>query len=177
MGCALITAFAYVYSVIHNYESKINDLQINLAHARISEPVKYINIHDTVKIASIPVSEIKQSSYKREFADKSLLKELNIKPNSVDEQQTTVMQYHDTIRLMREADVYRYHDKYVDFLLSLPDTTLQYSMRDSIVTIIHRIPKHHFLFWRWGTKGYEVKIRNFNPHAIIKHAQFIKTTK
>jgi hypothetical protein len=157
-------------------EKEKRNLEIELAHSRINEPVKYFTVHDTVNIADIPVSSVSTNSYKK-MADKQLLKDMKIEPNRVDEQQTVVMQYLDTIRLKKKADVFRYHDEWIDCSLSLQDTTLRYSIRDSAVTIIHRIPKHHFLWWHWGTKGYDVKIRNFNPHARINHAQFIKIEK
>lgn len=157
-------------------EREKRNIEVELALSRINDSVKYFTIHDTVKIAEIPVSSISAHSY-RNMADKQLLKDMKIEPNSVDEQQTVVMQYIDTFRLEKKADVFRYHDEWIDCSLSLQDTTLRYSIRDSAVTIIHRIPKHHFLWWHWGTKGYDVKIRNFNPHAKINHAQFIKIEK
>lgn len=157
-------------------EKDKRDIECELAHSRINDPVKYFTIHDTVSIADIPVSNVSRSTYKK-IADKQLLKDMKIEPNRVDEQQTVVTQYLDTFRLKKEEDVFRYHDEWIDCSLSLHDTTLRYSIRDSAVTVIHRIPKHHFLWWHWGTKGYDVKIRNFNPHARIKHAQYIKIEK
>ena len=52
--------------------------------------------------------------------------------------------------------------------------TLVYTVSDSVLTLVYREYKHKFLWWRWGTKGYKVKVVNFNPHATIRYNQYIK---
>ncbi|WP_407934619.1 DUF6549 family protein [Hallella sp.] len=34
--------------------------------------------------------------------------------------------------------------------------------------------KHRFLWWKWSTKGYKVKIINFNPHARVLYNQYVR---
>lgn len=149
------------------------DLYVQLAHASIYSPVDCDTIHDTIKLYKAPVSEVSAKSYKHDIADKQLLKEMGVKSDRVTGQQTVVTTVSDTVSLNQASGKWEYHDKWTDFALSLQDTSLTYSFRDSIVSIIHRIPAHHFLFWHWGTKGYQVKLRNFNKHATINHAQFV----
>ena len=150
-----------------------SELRNQLAHASIYCPVDYRVINDTDKIAAAPVQVLSAKSYKSDLADKQLLKDMGVKADRVIEQQTTDITYNDTVSLNQASGKWEYHDKWTDFALSLQDTSLTYSFRDSIVSVIHRIPAHHFLFWHWGTKGYQVKLRNFNKHATINHAQFV----
>ena len=49
--------------------------------------------------------------------------------------------------------------------LQLKDSTFYYNIRDSLSTAVYREYRHHFLWWKWGTRGYRLKIVNFNPHA------------
>ena len=37
--------------------------------------------------------------------------------------------------------------------------------------------RHHFLWWRWGVKGYKVKVVNFNPHSTIRYNTYVKPEK
>lgn len=115
------------------------------------------------------------------MADKELLKDLGLKPPQVEEQQTTVTVIHDTVtmRLAPDSASFVYSDYWADFrlIVSPSDTTLAYSVRDSVSTIVHRDYKHRFLWWRWGTKGYRVKVINYNPHARLLYEQYVRVRK
>ena len=54
---------------------------------------------------------------------------------------------------------------------------LEYSVRDSVTTIISRDYKHRFLWWRWGTKGYSVYIVNHNPRGKVYYNKYIRVKK
>lgn len=132
-------------------------------------------IHDTVPVASVPALVVTKEEYKK-ITDKALLKDLDVKPAAITSQLQTEISTRDSIKL-RAAPVdsdYIYHDHWTDIHLSLSDSILQYNMRDSIAMFIVRDYKHRFLFWRWGTKGYNVKLVNFNPRATIKYLKYVK---
>ena len=132
-------------------------------------------IHDTVPVASVPALVVTKEEYKK-VADKALLKDLDVKPAAITSQLQTEISTRDSIQL-RAAPAdndYIYHDHWTDIHLSLSDSILQYNMRDSIAMFVVRDYKHRFLFWRWGTKGYNVKLVNFNPRATIKYLKYVK---
>lgn len=132
-------------------------------------------IHDTVPVASVPALVVTKEEYKK-VADKALLKDLDVKPAAITSQLQTEISTRDSIKL-RAAPAdndYIYHDHWTDIHLSLSDSILRYNMRDSIAMFIVRDYKHRFLFWRWGTKGYNVKLVNFNPRATIKYLKYVK---
>lgn len=132
-------------------------------------------IHDTIPVASVPALVVTKEEYKK-VADKGLLKDLGVKPAAITSQLQTEISTRDSIKL-RAAPVdndYIYHDHWTDIHLSLSDSILQYNMRDSIAMFVVRDYKHRFLFWRWGTKGYNVKLVNFNPRAKIKYLKYVK---
>ena len=181
----LLTGLA-VYYVGHQRESALNaqirDLQIQLAHARI--PMQTGTIRDSLPTASQQAVEVDKTDYKKQLADRKLIKDLELQISQIKAENTMLRETIGKVKLepVRPAadslptatdTLYSYHDQWVDFRLNTQDHTLDYAMRDSLKTYIDRIPKHKFLWWRWGTKGYRVHHVNFNPHSKIRYSQTI----
>lgn len=183
-----------VYYVGHRNESalkdQIRDLQTQLAHARI--PMQISTIRDSLPTTSQQAIEVDKRDYKKELADQALIKDLQLKVSQIKAENTMLRETLGKVRLepvrpaadsasIEHADsisaesdtLLAYHDQWVDFLWNTSDSTLAYSVRDSLKTYIDRIPKHKFLWWRWGTKGYRVHHVNFNPHSKILYNQTI----
>ena len=186
---ALIILFVIglaVYYVGHQRESALNaqirDLQTQLAHAKI--PMQIGTIRDSLPTASQQAVEVDKTDYKKQLADKELIKDLQLKVSQIEAENTMLRETLGKVRLepVRPAadsasvmpdTLFAYHDQWVDFLLNTQDNTLDYAMRDSLKTYIERIPRKKFLWWRWGTKGYRVHHVNFNPHSKIRYSQTI----
>ena len=179
VACLLIALFfvSTLYKDIRNLKAENKRLRVELAHAAIHVPMKVETIRDTIKVPVVRVVEVDKSSYSKELADKKLLKNIGVKANQVVTQQRTESITADTVKLLRHNDnlkTFCYKDRWAEFRLSLCDSTLQYSVRDSITTVVFREYKHRFLWWRWGTKGYNVKVVNFNPNNTLLYNQYIK---
>lgn len=189
----LLTGLA-VYYVGHQRESALNaqirDLQTQLAHAKI--PMQTGTIRDSLPTASQQAVEVDKTDYKKQLADRKLIKDLELQISQVKAENTMLRETIGKVRLepvrpaadsasIEHADsisaesdtLLAYHDQWVDFLWNTSDSTLAYIVRDSLKTYVDRIPKHKFLWWRWGTKGYRVKHVNFNPHSKIRYSQTI----
>lgn len=152
-------------------------LGVELAHAQIAPSIVRYTIRDTIPVSTAPVVSINRSTYKSDVADKQLLKDLQLRTGQIRSQQEERFSYTDTVQMTGTGPtVLNYSDKWTDLTLRLmpSDTTLVYSVRDSVLTLVYREYKHKFLWWRWGTKGYKVKVVNFNPHATIRYNQYIK---
>lgn len=74
----------------------------------------------------------------------------------------------DTIRLPVN---WHYHDQWTD--VAIRDSMLAISTRDSLMTVCSAVYRHKFLWWRWGLKGYNVSLVNFNPHSAITYNKYI----
>ena len=158
-------------------KQETENLRIQLAHAQIEPLIQYDTIRDTIPVATSAAIPVERSTYKTELADKQLIKELRLKLGQIEAQQLSGTTIHDTVRLEAKTNSrYEYADRWAHFTLSMkpPDTTLVYTVSDSVTTLVYREYKHKFLWWRWGTKGYKVKVVNFNPHATIRYNQYIK---
>ena len=167
----LVTTCSRISSLNRDKEN----LKVQLAHASINDPIAVDTIRDSIPVARSSVTTVEKSTYKKELADKQLLKDLGLKKGQVAEQNSQLRTTTDSVPFRSILPgVYDYKDKWAEFHLNLKDSTLKYSVRDSLETIIYREYKHKFLWFRWGTKGYNVMILNYNPHTTIKYLQYIK---
>lgn len=163
-----------VYPAWIKKQYEVKELQAQLAHARTYKSVVSEVLHDSSTVVTQPASNIDKHAYKREFANRKLLKELDVKPRDVAAQSDIATHASDSVKLASRDSVFSYHDKWVQFKFSLRDSLLSYQVRDSLSTFVIREYKHRFLFWKWGTRGYKIKIVNFNPHSKIIYSQYIK---
>ncbi len=138
-------------------------------------PMQRDTIRDSVSLISQPVVQIEKSEYK-DIADKQLLKDLKLKISQITAQHNTVVATQGAVKLKKDSTIYTYKDKWTKFTLMPPDS-LQYAITDSIVTFVARQYKHKFLWMKWGTKGYTVKVLNFNPHSTILYNSYIDVTQ
>lgn len=169
--------FVLAWNDSQKSKQKVEELKIQLAHAQIEPLIQRDTIRDTVQVATSSAIPVERRTYKNELADKQLIRDLRLRLSQIEAQQLGGTAIHDTVRLASmTADSYEYADRWAHFTLSMkpPDTTLVYTVSDSVATIVYREYKHKFLWWRWGTKGYKVKVVNFNPHATIRYNQYIK---
>lgn len=174
-----IAVVSLILAKLDDYHRKqeVEELKAQLAHAQIAPMVEYDTIRDTIPVATSVVIPVERSTYKTELADRQLIKDLRLKLGQIEAQQLSGTAIHDTVRLKAKVNSrYEYADRWAHFTLSMkpPDTTLVYTVIDSVLTLVYREYKHKFLWWRWETKGYKVKVVNFNPNATIRYNQYIK---
>lgn len=151
-------------------------LSVALAHAQIYQPLERDTICDTVLVVTQQIVEVERASLVKEgIADKNLIKELQLRASQLESIHQMGTQTSDTIRIYIPPDsVFRYHDHWTDIKVNIPDSMLTYSVRDSTQIIVAHEYKHRFLWWRWGVKGYKVKVVNFNPNATILYNSYVK---
>lgn len=156
--------------------SRISELEISLARAE--QKVRTIVIRDTIKVSQAKVVEVDKTDYKKELADKELIKDLQLKLGQIESENRMLRETRDTVYLSSVNDsTLRYHDKWVDFEYMVGQKMLGYAVRDSLSTYIVREYKHKFLWFKWGTKGYDIYIVNHNPHSSVVYDKYIKIKK
>ena len=175
MLCAFLTERGRVSSL----EKEKETLSVDLAHAELGRTLTTDIIRDSGPASTAPVVQVKARTYKEQLADKALLRDLGLRAAQVETQQVSGTVVHDTVRLQPDGSSWAYHDRWAQFRLRMEpqDTTLAYSVRDSVTTVVYREYRHRFLWWRWGTKGYRVRIVNFNPHATLLYEQYVRVEK
>lgn len=175
----LATCF-YIHhrSTVARLKDDIDRLSVELSHAQI--PLQRDTIRDSIEVVTQTVVEVVPKKLKDALAeDQQLIKELKLKVKQLEAMQTTTIVTSDTVPAHHKPtdSLYYYSDQWADLRLDLKDTTFYYNIRDSLSTVVYREYRHHFLWWKWGTKGYRLKIVNFNPHSRVTYNKYIKAEK
>lgn len=179
----IILAAGTSYALRAGYEKEIKDLKYELAHAQRYVPLDKDTVYlpgDTVEVATSPVimAELK-TLRKQHLVDEQMIKGLELKVKQLDAVQTTSIETKDSARAAYDNSlkVFSYCDRWSNLQFRLQDSTFYYNIRDSLATVVYHEYKHRFLWWRWGVKGYKVKVVNFNPHSTIRYNQYVKPEK
>ena len=174
----LLTIFAS-FLIFESRQKKANEaLKMQLHQFQLKySPMQRDTIRDSVKLVTQQVMVMDRGEYKLLSADRKLLEELNLKLRQVVSDQRVSMVTSDTVKTKRQNSVYSYSDAWLSLRLDTADSILTYRARDSLQCIVAREYKHKFLWWRWGTKGYNVKVLNFNPHSTILYNSYIQVNK
>lgn len=174
----LLTIFAS-FLIFESRQKKANEaLKMQLHQLQLKySPMQRDTIRDSVKLVTQQVMVMDRGEYKLLAADRKLLEELNLKLRQVVSDQRVSMVTSDTVKTNRLNSVYSYSDAWLSLRLDTADSILTYRARDSLQCIVARQYKHKFLWWKWGTKGYNVKVLNFNPHSTILYNSYIQVSK
>lgn len=174
----LLTIFAS-FLIFESRQKKANEaLKMQLHQLQLKySPMQRDTIRDSVKLVTQQVMVMDRGEYKLRSADRKLLEELNLKLRQVVSDQRVSMVTSDTVKTKRLNSVYSYSDAWLSLRLDTADSILTYRARDSLQCIVARQFKHKFLWWKWGTKGYNVKVLNFNPHSTILYNSYIQVSK
>lgn len=161
-------------------DREIGNLKAQLVDAQLPVAFYYPRdtIRDTVEVTTAPVWEFERRALiKQHLIDESLIKDLKMRVAQLEAAHTIALETRDVVKASvvdSSSLVFCYADRWADIRLSVRDSTFCYAVRDSLQTIVCREYRHRFLWWRWGTRGYKVKVVNFNPHATVKYNSYIK---
>ena len=174
----LLTIFAS-FLIFESRQKKANEaLKMQLHQLQLKySPMQRDTIRDSVKLVTQQVMVMDRGEYKLLAADRKLLEDLNLKLRQVVSDQRVSMVTSDTVKTNRLNSVYSYSDAWLSLRLDTADSILTYRARDSLQCIVARQFKHKFLWWKWGTKGYNVKVLNFNPHSTLLYNSYIQVSK
>lgn len=152
-------------------------LREELAKAQQYVPLKRDTIRDTVETITQKVVEVVRIKEVLTDEDRKLLKDAGIAAKELMSLQKTGVVTKDSVALSakdstKEDSPLYYKDAWAEF--EFHDRTLKYSVKDSLAIAVKKEYKRRFLWWRLGTKGYEVKVVNFNPHSTVRYNTFVK---
>ena len=172
--CIALAAFLITLQHDGKLRDDVRSLKVQLAHSYM--PMKVDTIRDSVPVYETVVKEIDRTDYKKQVADRQLIKDLKIKLADVTEENRLLTRQLRQIQLQPKADgdsLLEFHDQWADLIYDTTTNNLDFTVRDSLVTFVTRVPRHKFLWFRWGTKGYQVRIASFNPYTQLKYEGFI----
>ena len=176
----LIVLFAIMFlfgSCDNKYKRENERLREELERVQQYVPLQRDTIHDSVEIITQKVIEVEKIKEVLTDEDRKLLKDAGIAAKELMSLQKTGMETKDSVNLSakdstKEGSPLYYKDAWAEF--EFHDRTLKYSVKDSLAIAVKKEYKRRFLWWRWGVKGYELKVINFNPHSTVRYNTFIK---
>lgn len=178
----IVTMAAFIRSAYQNSKlrSELNRQTENIGS--LTYDIQYGKLDDSLSVAKNTALQAKCNELEQlHLADAKLVKELKVKLKDVKTIHTASSSTADTVRIEpipNTADsVFSYQDKWLSLHIDIPARLCQYTSKDSLTTIVSRTYKHKFLWWRWGTKGYQVQIINFNPHSRINYSRYVEVVK
>lgn len=167
-------------------QSDNNRLQGN--QTALLEKATYYETEAGKSAASVQRLELSFSELKGKYKEMcQTADELGIKVKRLKAASTTATETEvKVITQVRDSIVYRngtidtvksfsWHDVWVNILGELKgrDVSLNVVSQDTIVQIVHRVPKK-FLFFRWGCKAIRQEIVSTNPHTRITYTEYIE---
>ena len=172
-----LTIVAFVMTGCNGLRKENERLREELAKAQQYVPLKRDTIRDTVETITQKVVEVVKIKEVLTDEDRKLLKDAGIAAKELISLQKTGMETKDSVNLSakdttREDSPLYYKDAWAEF--EFYNKKLKYSVKDSLAIAVRKEFNHRFLWWKWGTKGYNVKVMNFNPHSTIRYNTFIK---
>jgi hypothetical protein len=132
-------------------------------------------LHDSIPVVSTgAIEQTKKEFQKTQTKTVQTAKDLGIKSKDITTAADIGVKTEGTIKYVLKDSTFDYRDKWAHFRASTKDSTFYYAVRDSLSMLVNRVYKHKFLFLRWGLKGYNVTVTNFNPNGKVEYLRYIE---
>lgn len=173
---------------IHNKALRADNDRLTANQTALMQKATYYKTEAGKSAASVQKLELPNSELKANYKQVcQTAEELGVKVKRLQSAMTTATETEvKVITQVRDSIVYRngtidtvksfsWHDAWVNILGELKgrDVSLNVVSQDTIVQIVHRVPKK-FLFFRWGCKAIRQEIVSTNPHTRITYTEYIE---
>ena len=166
-------------------KKEIERLREELARQQQYVPLEREKIRDTVFMVTQKIVEVEKVKEVLSAEDRELLKDMGTKISALESYQKmgTQTEAEVTLTPTKEADdkgssqrdsLLNYSDAWLDLKYNIISSNLQIRFRDSLAIAVEKEYKRKFLWWRWGTKGYQVKAVTFCPYTTIRYNTYVK---
>lgn len=181
---ALIVACTYVYR--HTRETRKENARLEKNQAALVDSVRHRKTETGKEVASVQSVTVNNTELKEQFQDlNAIVKDLGLKLKRV--QQINKASSETKIKAatdLKDSIIYvdssaiRYSDPWVNVegILDKKKVSLDIVSRDTLYTVLHRVPKK-FLFFKFGTKCIRQEIVSSNPHTRITFARTVLLEK
>ena len=162
-------------------------LRIELAKQQQYTAIHRDTIRDSVEVITQKVVEVTKIKEVISDEDKALIKDLGSRVKDLEsyqklgtrtEAEVTLSASKDSSEHKSDRDsMFVYSDAWLDLKYNTQNQGLAIRLRDSLAIAVEKEYKKKFLWWRWGTKGYQVKAVSFCPYTTIRYNTFVKRRK
>lgn len=182
IGLVILTMLVSISVLWNMYSTEKEERERQQSNVEVlNSDIKRYKVRDSLNVASIDALNYTVDELKKYRADDlRLINDLKIKNKHLESLTKITTSMTDTIYkdhwhpVLNNPNCLEYSDKWATVTACFNDSTVAYSVRDSLDIVVSKVPKHKFLWWNWGTKGYKVNVVNFNPRSTVEFLEFIK---
>lgn len=163
---------------------EIEQLREELVRQQQYVPLHRDTIRDSVEVITQKIVEVEHVKEVLTEEDKELIKDLGSRVKDLEAYQKLGTQTEVGVTLAASKDssdskserdsILRYSDAWLNLKYNLEDSFLLIQLRDSLAIAVEKEYKRKFLWWKWGTKGYQVKAVSFCPYTTIRYNTYVK---
>lgn len=173
---------------IHNKTLRADNDRLTANQTALMQKASYYKTKAGKSAASVQKLELSNSELKANYKQVcQTAEELGVKVKRLQSAMTTATKTEVKVNTqVRDSIVYRngavdtlkafsWHDAWVNILGELKgrDVSLNVVSQDTLIQIVHRVPKR-FLFFRWGCKAIRQEVISTNPHTRITYTEYIE---
>lgn len=185
IGLIILTMLVSISVLWNMYSTEKEERERQQSNVEIlNSDIKRYKVRDSLNIASVEALNYTVDELKKYRADDlRLINDLKIKNKNLESLTKVTTYTTDTIYkdhwhpAANNPNCLEYSDKWATITACFKDSTVAYSLRDSLDIAVSRVPKHKFLWWRWGTKGYKINVVNFNSRSSVEYVEYILVRK
>ena len=158
-------------------------LREELARQQQYVPLHRDTIRDSVEVITQKIVEVEHVKEVLTEEDKELIKDLGSRVKDLEAYQKlgtrteaeVTLASNDSSDSKSERDsVFVYSDAWLDLKYNTYSRGLLIRLQDSLAIAVEKEYKKKFLWWKWGTKGYQVKAVSFCPYTTIRYNTFVE---
>lgn len=162
---------------------EIEQLREELARQQQYVPLHRDTIRDSVEVITQKIVEVEHVKEVLTEEDKELIKDLGSRVKDLEAYQKlgtrteaeVTLASNDSSDSKSERDsVFVYSDAWLDLKYNTYSRGLLIRLQDSLAIAVEKEYKKKFLWWKWGTKGYQVKAVSFCPYTTIRYNTYVK---
>lgn len=185
IGLVILTMLVSISVLWNMYSTEKEERERQQSNVEtLNSDIKRYKVRDSLNVASVDAFNYTVDELKKYRADDlRLINDLKIKNKNLESLIKVITSTTDTIYKDRwhpapnNPNCLEYSDKWATVTACFKDSTVAYSVRDSLDIVVSKVPKHKFLWWNWGTKGYKVNVVNFNPRSTVGYLEYIQVKK
>lgn len=162
----VVISLAVIAALVRLYTDARSEAQRQASNVEsLTRQVRRFTVADSLHAATTQALRLRVSELESvRAADAATIAALQVRPKDVREIVTTVTEVRDTVIYLLRDSCIEYRDRWCDFRACLTDSTLTYTVRDSLTAIVHVEYQRRFLFFRWRPR-YAATVVSRNPHS------------
>ncbi len=165
------------------WRNRVNEAQ-RLAYNQsvLLDSIEHYTTRDSLNAVSLGILNIKLRELKQYRAqDAQTIRELGIKLRRVENISKVMTESNYTVEITKPQgdNMWQYLSEWIKLTAQKKQDTLltEIVVYDTIVQVLHRVPRFRFLGISFGTRGVRQEIISRNPHTNIVAAEFLSIVK